>query len=220
MRGKYRRWTDLKAQESFMIADWLTGSGNKSILDGLTCIDWLAKYLLLEISMIPMFSTSYTALINCYNNSTERRIMEGNQNLCLIFCCALSLSLLYMAYWMKKANTPFWFSISMSEKERDDKPTLQRSSLSFLAFFNAWTKFLAQYLPVLHAWEISFLFFLYVFPFTFYNYDYCIANNLQQRWWTFFSPFKITKNKVSWNLVLGLISENKKILCKLYKIYY
>jgi hypothetical protein len=43
--------------------------------------------------MIPIFSTFYTALINCYNNSTERRmvqektIMEGNQNLCLIFCC-------------------------------------------------------------------------------------------------------------------------------------
>jgi hypothetical protein len=24
----------------------------------------------------------------------------------------------------------------------------------------------------------------------------------------------------SWNLALGFISENKKILCKLYKIYY
>jgi len=55
----------------------------------------------------------------------------------------------------------------------------------------------------------------------FYNYDYCIANNFQERWWTFFSEFKIKKNKVcwgfSWNLALGLISENKKILCKLYK---
>jgi hypothetical protein len=30
-------------------------------------------------------------------------------------------------------------------------------------------------------------FFLYVLlPLTFYNYDYCIANNLQQRWWIFF----------------------------------
>jgi hypothetical protein len=55
----------------------------------------------------------------------------------------------------------------------------------------------------------------------FYNYDYCIANNFQERWWTFFSEFKIIIKKVcwgfSWNLALGLISENKKILCKLYK---
>jgi len=44
----------------------------------------------------------------------------------------------------------------MSEKEREDKGVF---SLSFLAFSNAWTqqllplatKFLPQYLPVLHA---------------------------------------------------------------------
>ena len=47
--------------------------------------------------------------------------------------------------------------------------------LSFLAFFNAWTQQLLPpnsllniyHLPVLHAWEISLLFFLYVLlPFT------------------------------------------------------
>jgi hypothetical protein len=97
---------------------------------------------------------------------------------------------------------------------------------SLLAFFNARTQLLPpnSFLNIYHYYTLEkfpcFFSSTYVLPFTFYNYDYCIANNLQQRWWTFFSPFKITKNKVSWNLVLGLISENKKILCKLYKIYY
>ena len=100
---------------------------------------------------------------------------------------------------------------------------------------NAWT----HLLPPARKYHSKFQLKIYQYhskyqsqylPFTFNNYDYCIANTLQEIWWTFFSelssiienPVQIIQNPAlsSWNLALGLISENKKILCKLYKIYY
>jgi len=131
------------------------------------------------------------------------------------------------------------FCVNCKVKSTERRTVQGKTTTEDLNNVNAWDPVVAsttklalqvpaQYLPI-YAWEISLLFFLYG-RVTFYNYDYCIANNFQERWWTFFSelssikenPVQIIQNPAlsSWNLALGLISENKKIMCKLYKIYY
>jgi hypothetical protein len=68
-----------------------------------------------------------------------------------------SLSLLYMASSMKIANTPFEYIIKERKKERKIPSSILTTTRlrNSLLFFSS----------------------MYVLPFIFYNYDYCIANN-------------------------------------------
>jgi len=89
------------------------------------------------------------------NKNKKEKEKETTRNL----SCALSVLHMASSIDVKKQTLHLIFNQYEWERKR---------VLSFLAFSNAWTqqllplatKFLAQYLSVLHAWEISLLFFL------------------------------------------------------------